>query len=206
MIVLATLIGFWLSGRALAPIDQIIRTAQSIDASNLSDRLALPRSNDELRRLSETLNGMLDRVEEAVSRIRQFTADASHELRAPLTLIHTAAEYALRRPRSREELETGMRQIIKESDRTSRLVGDLLSLARGDASSHPPSNEPVDLAALGQTCVRANGHIRFREADRSRIPAGATTCLGYGGRITTQPALDDSLGQRGEVHGRPWLG
>ncbi len=148
LIVPATIIGFCMSSRALAPVRRIIRTTRAIDASNLSARLDLPPADDELRQLSATLNGMLARIEESVKRIRQFTADASHELRAPLALMHTAADYSLRRPRTHEELEDAMRQILRESTRTSRLVTHLLTLARADANAEPHAGEPVDLTEL----------------------------------------------------------
>jgi signal transduction histidine kinase len=100
LLLAATVGGFLISGRALAPVDRIIDDARSITASDLSRRLAVPDVKDELQRLSETLNQMLDRIEATFARTRQFTADASHELRAPITLIHTAAEFSLRRERS----------------------------------------------------------------------------------------------------------
>ena len=87
---------------------------------------------------------MLDRIEESFSRIRQFTADASHELRAPLTLIYTAAQYSLRRERSRDELLTGMQKIQRESQRTTALIDDLLQLARGDAGKETAPLLPLD--------------------------------------------------------------
>jgi signal transduction histidine kinase len=80
--------GYWLSRRALSPVDQIIDEACAISPTNLARRLSVPASGDELQRLSETLNQMLARVEQSLLQTRQFTADASHELRAPMTLIY----------------------------------------------------------------------------------------------------------------------
>src|SRR5260370_7837786 len=87
LVVLASLAGYWLSGRALAPVNAIIETARGVSVQNLSSRLAVPPANDELRRLSETLNAMLGRLEASVKRLTQFTADASHDLRTPASLI-----------------------------------------------------------------------------------------------------------------------
>src|SRR4029077_12774087 len=115
--------------------------------ANLSTRLQMPRANDELRRLTGTLNEMLDRIDTAVRRMVQFTADASHELRAPLTLIHTAAEFSLRRERTRDELLDAMRKVLRESERTASLVDDLLVLARADSGTDELRVAPVDLAA-----------------------------------------------------------
>src|SRR2546422_793361 len=107
-----------MSTRVLAPVDWIGRDARLISINNLSERLQVPRAKDELQRLAQTLNEMLARIETAVRKIVQFTADASHELRAPLTLIHTAAEFSLRRERTYEELLDAMRKIRRESART----------------------------------------------------------------------------------------
>lgn len=149
-LLLATAGGFWMASRALAPVDRITTDARAIRAGNLSARLAMPRVRDELGRLTETLNEMLDRIEGEVKRIVQFTADASHELRAPLTLIHTAAEFSLRRERSREELVDALRKIVRESERTSRLVDDLLLLARADSKADALRLAPTDILSTGR--------------------------------------------------------
>ncbi|HYK18562.1 MAG TPA: ATP-binding protein [Bryobacteraceae bacterium] len=149
-LLLATAGGFWIASRALAPVDRITKDARAIRAGNLSARLAMPRARDELGRLTETLNEMLERIEADVRRIVQFTADASHELRAPLTLIHTAAEFSLRRERSREELVDAMRKIVRESQRTSRLVDDLLLLARADSQADALRLAPTDVSSTGR--------------------------------------------------------
>ena len=142
LLTLATAGGYWLSSRALAPVDRIARDAHAISITNLSSRLQVPPAQDELQRLVVTLNEMLERIDGAVQRIVQFTGDASHELRTPLTLIHTAAEFSLRGERSHEELLDGMRRVRRESIRMSRLVDDLLLLARADGAALCP----VDLA------------------------------------------------------------
>ncbi len=147
---LGTLGAFWITRRALAPVDRITTDARLISASNLSGRLAVPRAADELRRLSETLNQMLDRIEASFKSIRQFTADASHELRAPMTLIQAAADFSLRRDRPKEELREAMERILKESKRTTALVDDLLLIARSDSDPQAFEHNPLDLAALLQ--------------------------------------------------------
>jgi heavy metal sensor kinase len=132
VLALAAFGGYWLSGKALAPVDQIIDDARAIDPANLSARLSVPGSGDELQRLSETLNQMLDRVEQSILRMRRFTADASHELRAPMTLIYTAAQFALRRDRSPDELKDALGNILREAKRCTNLINQLLFLARSD--------------------------------------------------------------------------
>jgi heavy metal sensor kinase len=148
ILTLAVLGGVWLGRRALVPVARIARDARAITEESLSARLAVPDSRDELQQLSETLNAMLARIEGSFVRIRQFTADASHELRAPMTLIHTAAQYALRRDRSRDELLSAMRTILRESQRTTALIDDLLLLARGDAANEVRAWVPLDAETL----------------------------------------------------------
>lgn len=142
---LGTLGAFWITRRALAPVDRITMDARSITATNLSGRLAVPVAVDELRRLSETLNEMLDRIEASFQSIRQFTADASHELRTPMTLIQAAADFSLRRDRTKEELQEAMDRILRESKRTAALVDDLLTIARSDSDPQAFQNEAIDL-------------------------------------------------------------
>ena len=110
----------------------MIEDARSIDPADLSVRLSVPASGDELQRLSEALNQMLGRVEQSVLQMRRFTADASHELRAPMTLIYTAAEFALRHDRSSDELKDALGKILREAKRCTNLINQLLSLARSD--------------------------------------------------------------------------
>jgi heavy metal sensor kinase len=148
ILALATACGLWLGRRALAPVARITDGARAISESNLSARLAVPDSQDELQQLSETLNDMLERIEQSFTRTKQFTADASHELRAPLTLIYSAAQYSLRRERSREELAESMQKILRESQRTTALIDDLLLLARGDAGRESATLEVMDVGPL----------------------------------------------------------
>jgi heavy metal sensor kinase len=140
--------GYWISRRALKPVDAITRAAQSIGIENLSQRLQVPESGDELTRLSQTWNGMLDRLETAVKRLSQFTADASHELRTPIALIRATAELTLRRQRSTETYREALRHIMDDADRTARLIEDLLLLARADAGLPALALDRVELTPL----------------------------------------------------------
>ena len=176
----AVVCGLWLGRRALTPVARITEDARAISESNLSARLAVPDSQDELQSLSETLNQMLSRIERSFTRIRQFTADASHELRAPITLIHTAAEYSLRRERSSQELMENMKKILREAQRTAALVDDLLLLARGDAGDDTAPLEFVDaapllreLAAEGSTIAAAKGIEVALQLDTNILPVRA---------------------------------
>jgi heavy metal sensor kinase len=147
-IIAAAVGGYWISRRALAPVDHVTSTARAITAQQLGRRLDVRATGDELQRLSETLNDMLARLETAFAETTRFTADASHELRTPVSLIRTTAEVALRRPRSAEEYRQALEEILRESERTSGLVQDLLTLTRADAGVDDWSPSRVDLRAL----------------------------------------------------------
>ena len=153
VLAVAALGGYWLSTRALEPVDKIIDEARSVDPVNLASRLSVPSSGDELQRLSETLNQMLGRVEQSVLQVRRFTADASHELRAPLTLIYTAAQFALRRDRNPEELKDALRKILREAKRSTELINQLLALARSDAGRSHLEFVSTDIGALLEEVV-----------------------------------------------------
>ncbi|HEY3973419.1 MAG TPA: ATP-binding protein [Candidatus Sulfotelmatobacter sp.] len=140
--------GYWLSRRALSPVDALVRTAREVGGTNLSGRLQKLETGDELQRLSDTLNEMLDRIESAFLRITQFTADASHELRTPVSLIRTEAELALRRSRGEAEYKESLRHILLEAERTTALIEQLLSLARSDSGRETLDLQPVDLRQL----------------------------------------------------------
>jgi heavy metal sensor kinase len=145
LVVLASLAGYWLSRRALEPVNAIIESARGIGVQNLSSRLAVPLANDELRRLSETLNDMLARIEASVKRITQFTADASHDLRTPVALIRTSAEVALRRSRTEQEYRETLSRILASSEETTHLIENLLALARADAGAADLRYQNLDL-------------------------------------------------------------
>jgi heavy metal sensor kinase len=140
--------GYWLSSKALAPVDLITRTARSITGQDLSSRLEKLETGDELQRLSDTLNEMLARIEAQVLRISQFTADASHELRTPIALIRTEAEITLRRPRNEIEYREALQHVLLEAEKTSALIETLLSLARSDHGPELAIEQPLDLSGL----------------------------------------------------------
>ncbi len=140
--------GYWMSARALAPVDRITLTARTIGARNLSNRLEVPQTRDELQRLSETLNGMLERLEQAFRQITQFTADASHELRTPISLMRTEAEITLSQPRSADEYREAFANVYAELESTSELVEKLLILARADSGAETLQNGTVDFAEI----------------------------------------------------------
>lgn len=171
VLLIASAGGYWLSRRALAPVDEITETARSITADHLSQRLAVPPTGDELQRLSETLNEMIARLESAFRKIGRFTADASHELRTPLAVMRTTAEVALRGTERNGEHREALEQIVAEIERTSHVVDNLLFIANADSGHGRLSKKPVDLAeavseacAQGAVLARAKGielHVRL---------------------------------------------
>ncbi len=128
--------------KALRPVDEIVAQARRIGESSLSERLPQPTSQDELGRLVDTLNAMLSRVERGVETQRRFTADASHELRSPLSRLRAEIEVTLRRPREAAEYEETLRSCLEEVERLSELTEELLTLAHLDADGRPGRETP----------------------------------------------------------------
>lgn len=124
---------FLLSRQVLRPLERVTHAAARVTGEDLSQRVPVPRSDDEMRDLAVTLNHMLDRLQESFETQRRFTADASHELRTPVTAIAGHANYLLRRTRPSPEQIDSLTVIRREADRMGKLVGDLLELARADA-------------------------------------------------------------------------
>ena len=138
--------------------------AKSITVQNLSRRLVVPDTSDELQRMSEAWNDVLQRLDTAIQRIRQFTADASHELRTPVALIRATAELALRSEREPEYYRASLSTIESEATRMTDLTESLLVLARTDSNSVEMPLGPVDLnriitevAALSRPAAETRG-------------------------------------------------
>jgi heavy metal sensor kinase len=154
VLIVACLGGYWLSSRALRPVDEITTVARSIGVQNLSQRIAVPRTGDELARMAQTWNDVLERLDVAVQRIRQFTSDASHELRTPLALIRATAELALRRERDPEGYRNSLRQIEHEAEHMTALTESLLTLARADSDGLGMTMQSTDLSELIHSAVQ----------------------------------------------------
>jgi heavy metal sensor kinase len=145
--------GYVLMKRALQPVDEITRAAESITSRNLSERLPIPETGDEIERLSATLNRMIERLEHSFRQIAQFTADASHELRTPLTILRGELEVALRgdelNPAAREVIES----VLEETERLSKTVENLMTLSRLDSGELKLERSRFDLAELCRETV-----------------------------------------------------
>jgi len=179
-LLVAALGGYWISRSALAPVDEITKAARSIGAQDLARRLTVPRTGDELERLASTLNEMLARLDASFQRITQFTADASHELRTPVSVMRTSAELALRKPRSDSEYRESLSQILHESEKVSQLIEQLLLLARADASSASIPMQRIDVAVpLREACLQARPAAEAKQiAFRENLSSQACSVVG----------------------------
>jgi heavy metal sensor kinase len=181
MLILSSAAGYWISSRALAPVDRITAKVRSITIRNLSERLPVKETGDELQRLAETCNAMLARLDSAVSQIKRFTADASHELRGPLSFTRTVAEVALRNYQLNDQSRKAFQDIADEASKTSILLEEMLTLARADSNTFDHALEPVDLVAIvEETCelARPIATVRGLSLAVSCAPEQSVTVLG----------------------------
>ena len=146
---LAAVAGRWLAGRALTPLSRLAVATHAIDITNLRARLSVRGANDELDHVAQAFNQALARVEQSVGEMRQFSAALAHELRTPLAILRGEAELALRPSSSDEDLRQVLVRQIDEFDRLSRLINQILTLARAEGGEITIADETVDLAALG---------------------------------------------------------
>jgi signal transduction histidine kinase len=151
---LATASGYFLSRRAMRPVDRMTKAALDIGIGNLSTRLPVPAAHDELWMLATAWNQLLDRLESAVSRLSRFSADASHDLRTSITVILATAQLSLHRRRSEQEYRDDLDRIVTECRTASTLLDALLSLARSDNFVHEVSFKRIDAGELAVSACR----------------------------------------------------
>lgn len=154
--------GYFMSRRVLKPVGRLTAAVRSLSIGNLAERLPIGPTGDELQRLAETCNDMLARLETAVAQNKRFTADASHELRSPISYICMVSECALRQPDLPPNCREWFEDILAESQDATHLLEDMLLLARADAGHVDIPFEPIDLVPLVQDAL-----------DRARVPAEA---------------------------------
>jgi signal transduction histidine kinase len=156
----STLGGYWLSGRALEPVQGIIKEVHAIGEHSLSMRLQVPKTGDDIQVLSETLNGMLTRVESAFRQVRELTANASHELRTPVSIIRTSAEIALLNARPTvESHRQALVQICTEAEKNTHLLDHMLMLARMGSGAQALQFAGVSLAMSIRQPLAACRHL-----------------------------------------------
>jgi two-component system OmpR family sensor kinase len=163
-LVAALLMGTWIASHALRAVDQIITEVREItDGRSLHRRLAEPVVKDELGRLAATLNQMMGRLERSFVALRRFTADASHELKTPLTVLRAGVERAITTPNLPQDTLAGLEETLQEINRMTELVDALLTLARADEGIAPLHREPVDLRGIVAE-VQETGELLAEEA------------------------------------------
>jgi two-component system OmpR family sensor kinase len=183
VVALVSLLGsWWLAGRVVRPVHEVIDQAEGLGARSLDNRISAYADTVEYRRLVDVLNTMLDRIENAFEAQRRFTADASHELRSPLTVLRGELELALRRERSPQEYREVLESGVEEVRRLSQITENLLTLARSDAGALAPDPVPIDVGEVVSLIVD-----RLESVARER---GVTLCV-EGGR--TQLEIDRGL-------------
>ena len=205
---LAAIAGYWMSGRALAPIHQITETTNSIDGASLDRRLPLLKTNDELDRLSTTINHMLDRIATAYERIAQFTGDASHELRTPVALIQSSTELMLMEPDNGPRIREGLADILAETGYMTRLIADLLTLARTGTDDASVTMELLELNdAVSAVLDRARAHAAKRGITLDYSPHGQVVpILGNQDRVERiLTILVDNAVRYTPARGRIWI-
>ncbi|HYW24371.1 MAG TPA: ATP-binding protein [Terriglobales bacterium] len=184
VVVVSAGLAYWLAGRVLSPVGVMAATARDITEHDLHRRIELDLpAGDELGELAATFNSMLDRLETAFAGLQRFTADAAHELRAPLALMRAQVDIVLRRERTPDEYRASHRALLEEIERLSRMADQLLLLARADAGVLQAHTEPVDLPELLEGIVE-----RWRPA-----------------AVEQQVALESELPLQGELRADPEL-
>lgn len=152
-LLIAGLISLWAAQQALRPLTTMTHSAATITAEDLDKRLPVPKAKDEVQALALAFNATLERLAAAFARQRRFTADASHELRTPVTAILGQAEFALSRARSPEAYQAILTRVQQEAERMQRLIGRMLTLARVETGRHPLHVAPTDIPGLLHTLV-----------------------------------------------------
>jgi heavy metal sensor kinase len=164
--------GYWLMRRSLQPVDEITKRAEGITSTNLSERLPVIRTGDELERLSMSLNRMIERLDNAFQHINRFSADASHELRTPLTILQLELEGIAQNHRPDASLGEQIGSALEETHRMSRIVESLLTISRLDAGEVKMDKSHLD---LGELAASTAGEMKLLAEEKSvsvRIQAG----------------------------------
>lgn len=146
--------GWLLTNRTIRPINEISSAANRISEGNLSERIDVADTDNELERLASVLNSTFARLDAAFTRQKQFTADASHELRTPLAVLISDAQTTLARERTTEEYRETLQECLETAQQMRRLTESLLELARSDVGQEQLAKEPYDLTATTEACVK----------------------------------------------------
>lgn len=184
ILLLGLALAWWIASRVTRPLAEVSRTAKQIAAGDLSQRIHLDETENELADVANILNETFARLEDAFARQKQFTADASHELRTPVSLILTHAQGALLHEQSPDEYREALTDCAQAAQRMKSLIESLLDLARFDAGAEAMQLEPCDLADLARNCATLLRPLT--EAKRLRLDLGLqpAPCYADGARLT----------------------
>ena len=167
-LMVASLGGQFLAHKALKPVDDITQTARMITSQNLNQRIIPPKVKDEISRLIETFNGMISRLDQSFRQIKQFSSDASHELKTPLTILKGEVEVMLRKERTQQEYQQTLKSNLEEINRMSQIVEDLLLLSRADTGQIELNKGDINLAEiLSQVVAQMDMLARSKGLDLS---------------------------------------
>lgn len=187
---------YWLARRAFIPIDRLTLTAHRINAGDLHQRVPIPPARDEVYRLAQTLNEMIERLEQAFALQRRFVADASHELRTPVAVIRSITDLALLQELTLQEHTTLFENINTEAERLGHLISDLLALARSDEGQTILEKEPVRLDLLVEAVAATAEALALERNVTVQIQTlEAITVLGDEARLiqATMNLLDNAI-------------
>lgn len=184
VLLLGALGSFWLAARAFIPVGRLTRMARQVEAGDLQQRVPVPRPHDELRELALTLNQMIARLDEAFSRQRRFVADASHELRTPVSAIRSMTDVALLHEKTPAEYVGVLWDVNAEAERLSRLISDLLALARADEGQTPLERRPLRLDLIAADVAAVSTLLATEKSIRLTVEtSGPVVVLGDADRL-----------------------
>ncbi|MGZ3535292.1 MAG: sensor histidine kinase [Thermodesulfobacteriota bacterium] len=167
-LILASLGGQFLAHKALKPVDDITQTARMITSKNLNQRMNPPKVKDEISRLIETFNEMISRLDQSFQQMKQFSSDASHELKTPLTILKGEVEVMLRRERTSHEYQQTLKSNLEEINRMSQIVEDLLTLSKADTGEIGLNKEDINLTEiLNEVVAQMNRLASSKKLDLS---------------------------------------
>ena len=165
------LIMYYVASKAIKPVQKLIQSASEINESNISSRLPLPNNKDEIYKLATTFNDLLNRIENSIEQQKQFTADASHEMRTPLTIIKGTLEVLLRKERTREQYEKKINEVITQTDRLSYLFDQLLQLARAESNNTIIKKEKIILKEKIEHLINGGDLLLNKNQIKYNIPS-----------------------------------
>jgi len=165
LVILAAVGGYFITRRAFAPVEEIRQTAERIaNGGNISERVPERKAKGELQRLAKTFNGMLDTIESTIEEEKQFTADASHELRTPIAVIIAESEYGVMDDVTEEERKEALEVVLEQGNKMSLLVSQLLAMSRSENNRRNAQYESVDLSKVAET---VSGELKGKAKKRN---------------------------------------